>query len=280
MHGTHNTCQKCMHTLRKKCIRTRACAPMQRCRSFFAMEVIANFSWVLREHRAECRLPPALAAPPAVSTKHVARRCSLKKSIQIHASSWLWCRTSMIRLSVLVQASSSLSPGRTCASLHPEFYFRFFFAWVSIHLRIFADTTWEREKGQRKRVPVRDLRGCKWWFRSKLPAGNVGHLQLPPCVIFQGIERIYPTQNKTEPSLGVSWWQDKLGYLQYLDHVCGNRVWGKGHSHLLTTVCLVSLVWLVEGFPRIQKYAKLLQRNEFEKVVVPATKSRAISHPR
>jgi len=31
-------------------------------------------------------LPPALAAPPAVSTKPVARRCSLKKFIQFHAS--------------------------------------------------------------------------------------------------------------------------------------------------------------------------------------------------
>jgi len=85
MHGTHNTCQKCMHTLRKKCIWTRACAPARRCRSFFAMEAIANLSWVLREHRVGCRLPSALAAPPAVSTKPVALRCSLKKSVQIHA---------------------------------------------------------------------------------------------------------------------------------------------------------------------------------------------------
>jgi len=57
-----------------------ACAHMQRCRSFFTMEAIAKLSWVLREHRAGCRLPPALAAPPAVSTKPVAQRCSLKKS--------------------------------------------------------------------------------------------------------------------------------------------------------------------------------------------------------
>ena len=88
MHGAYNTLQKCMHTLRQKCIWTRACAPMQRFRSFFAMEAIANSSWVLREHRAGCRLPPALATPPAVSTKPVAWRCSLKKSVQIHASSW------------------------------------------------------------------------------------------------------------------------------------------------------------------------------------------------
>jgi len=32
---------------------------MQRCRSFFAMEAIANWFWVLCEHRAGYRLPPA-----------------------------------------------------------------------------------------------------------------------------------------------------------------------------------------------------------------------------
>ena len=77
-----------INTLRKKCICARACAHMQRCRSFFAMEAIANLCWVLHEHRAGCRLPPAFATPPAVSTKPVAGRCSLKKSVQIHASSW------------------------------------------------------------------------------------------------------------------------------------------------------------------------------------------------
>jgi len=70
----HNTCltytpahawgsqhlSKCMHTLRQICTCTRLCAPMQRCRSFFAMVAIANLSWVLREHRAGCRLPPAM----------------------------------------------------------------------------------------------------------------------------------------------------------------------------------------------------------------------------
>ena len=88
MHGACNTCWNAHHALYKKCICARACAHMQRCRSFFAMEAIANLSWVLREHRAGCRLPPALATPPAVSTNPVARRCSLKKSVQIHASSW------------------------------------------------------------------------------------------------------------------------------------------------------------------------------------------------
>jgi len=50
----------CMHTLRKKCSYTRACAPMQRCRNFFAMETISNLSWVLHKHCAGCHLPPAL----------------------------------------------------------------------------------------------------------------------------------------------------------------------------------------------------------------------------
>jgi len=32
---------------------------MQRCSSFFAMEAIANLSWVLHEHRADCRFCPS-----------------------------------------------------------------------------------------------------------------------------------------------------------------------------------------------------------------------------
>jgi len=46
---------------------TRACAPMQRCSSFFAMEAIANLCWVLREHRACCRFhPPSCPSPPSL----------------------------------------------------------------------------------------------------------------------------------------------------------------------------------------------------------------------
>ena len=33
---------KCIHSFRKKCTCTRACVPMQQCRSFFAMEANAN----------------------------------------------------------------------------------------------------------------------------------------------------------------------------------------------------------------------------------------------
>jgi len=52
-----------MHTLLKKCTCTRVCAPVQLCTSstnFFAMETIANLSWVLSENRAGYCLPPAL----------------------------------------------------------------------------------------------------------------------------------------------------------------------------------------------------------------------------
>jgi len=87
MHGAQNTCLNAYHIPRKKCTCTCACTPMQRCRNFFVMETIANSSLVLREHRAGCRFPPALATLPAVLTKPVAWRCSLKKSVQIHASS-------------------------------------------------------------------------------------------------------------------------------------------------------------------------------------------------
>jgi len=76
---------KCIHNFRKKCTSTRVCALMKRYRSSLAMKAIANSSWVLREHRTGCCLPPVL---PAVSTKSVARHCSLKKSVQIHANSW------------------------------------------------------------------------------------------------------------------------------------------------------------------------------------------------
>jgi len=60
MHGAQNTCLNACHTPGKKCTCTCACVPTQRCRNFFVMETITNSSWVLREHRAGCRLPPAL----------------------------------------------------------------------------------------------------------------------------------------------------------------------------------------------------------------------------
>jgi len=75
---------KCMHTLRKKCTCTRACAPMQRCRSFFAMEAIANLSWVLREHRAGCRSPTALLPFRRNQTPDAVRSRKPSKSTLTH----------------------------------------------------------------------------------------------------------------------------------------------------------------------------------------------------
>jgi len=69
---------------------TRACAPVQQCSSFPAMKTVANLSWVLREHRAGCRFrPPSCPfVEPAALLLASCPTCLLKKSVQIHASSW------------------------------------------------------------------------------------------------------------------------------------------------------------------------------------------------
>ena len=72
---------------------TRACAPVQWCSSFLAMEAIANLSWVLREHRAGCRFRPPSCPFVEPATLLLAGRTrlkdfSIKTSVQIHASSW------------------------------------------------------------------------------------------------------------------------------------------------------------------------------------------------
>jgi len=69
-----NYWSKCMHTLSKKCICARACAHMQRCRSFFAMKLLRTYL----EFCASIMQAVVTARPTAVSTKSVARRCSLK----------------------------------------------------------------------------------------------------------------------------------------------------------------------------------------------------------
>jgi len=78
MLGAQNTCLNAVacHTSRKIYTCTRVCAPMQQCRNFIAMETIANLSWVMREHRADCHLPPAQVlsrrnqSPDAVRSRH------------------------------------------------------------------------------------------------------------------------------------------------------------------------------------------------------------------
>jgi len=78
-----------------------------------------------------CRplLPPLLLSRPNPSPDAVRSRNPYKFT-QLMTRSPLRCRTSITRSSALVQASSSLSMGRTRAwprgSLHPEFYFRHF----------------------------------------------------------------------------------------------------------------------------------------------------------
>ena len=105
-----------------------ACAHMQRCRSFFTMEAIANLSWVLREHRVGCRLPPALAAPPTISTKPVARRCSLKKFVQIHARSWRGRRCGVAQASFIIRVGAGL--------LHLSWFNSIFFVCVKFFFLI------------------------------------------------------------------------------------------------------------------------------------------------
>ena len=80
---------------------TRACAPVQRCSSFLAMEADANLSWVLREHRAGCRFrPPSYPfVEPTALLLARSQTCSLKKSDQIHDSSWRGRRCSVAQAS-------------------------------------------------------------------------------------------------------------------------------------------------------------------------------------
>ena len=106
-----------MPTLCKKCIWTRVCPPIQLCSSFFATEAIANLSGVLREHCTGCCLLPAL-----LTALLLAIRCATLFAQEIRPNPrWLMtrsplrCCTSIIQSSALVQASSSLSIGRTCA---------------------------------------------------------------------------------------------------------------------------------------------------------------------
>ena len=87
MHGAHNIYQKCMPS---------AYSPqkmyMHSCMHAYATvhKIFCHGSYcelILSLARALCRLSFD-ARPPAGSTKSVAWRCSLKKFVQIHASSW------------------------------------------------------------------------------------------------------------------------------------------------------------------------------------------------
>jgi len=84
MHGAQNTCLNACHTPRKKLTCTRACVSMQRRRNFFAMETVANLSWVLREHRASCRLPPTLPLSRVNQSPDAVRSRNTSKSTLAH----------------------------------------------------------------------------------------------------------------------------------------------------------------------------------------------------
>jgi len=75
---------KYMHNFFKRCTCARACAHMQQWRSsYFAMKLLRTYL----ESCASIVQAVVAARPTTVSTKPVARRCSLKKSVQNHASS-------------------------------------------------------------------------------------------------------------------------------------------------------------------------------------------------
>ena len=80
---------------------TRACASVQQCSSFLAMESIANLSWVLREHRAGCcfRPPSCPYVEPAALLLAWLPDLFAKKSVQNHASSWRGRRCSVAQAS-------------------------------------------------------------------------------------------------------------------------------------------------------------------------------------
>jgi len=115
------------------CMRAHATVQQLLCHGSYCKLILR----VLREYRAGCCLPPAL--PPALLP---AICCQTLFALNIRPNprllmtrSLLRCCTSIMRSSALVQASSSLSMGRThtwpCGSLHQEYYFRHFFARVS-----------------------------------------------------------------------------------------------------------------------------------------------------
>jgi len=112
--------------LSAKCIWTRACAPMQRCRSFLAMKASANLSWVLRhEHRAGCRLPPALLPARRNQSPDTVRSRNLSKSTLAHDAVTLPSSPSMIcihcaLLDEVLVLVVSLVPGSTHSSMYSQ----------------------------------------------------------------------------------------------------------------------------------------------------------------
>ena len=114
MHGAHNTCRNAYRTLRKKCTFTHACAPVQRCRNFFAMEAIAYLESCASIVQAiVCRLPCCCLVE--ISRPMLFAQEIRPNPRQLMTRSPLRFRTSIFRSSALAQAwaSSSLSMVRT-----------------------------------------------------------------------------------------------------------------------------------------------------------------------
>ena len=83
----NNSCE-CIHTLRKDAyglVHARLCKGAA---ASLLWKLLRTYLESCAKHRAGCRVPPALLPAQPLPTPSVARRCSLKKSIQIHAISW------------------------------------------------------------------------------------------------------------------------------------------------------------------------------------------------
>jgi len=131
----------------QKCTCTRVCAPMQRCRNFFAMKTIAN----CLESCANIMQAVVFAARlAAVSTKSVAWCCSLTKTFQIHASSWRsrhcgvaqasfdharWCRPHPVCLWFALEAWPRSSPIKNFYFCHFSRVFRFFLPYLILSIQ-------------------------------------------------------------------------------------------------------------------------------------------------
>jgi len=106
---------KWLHTLRKKCICARACAHTQQCRSFFTIKLLRTYLeyWASIVQAVVCR-PPNWCLDQTHDPTLFAQEIHPNPR-KLMAQSQLQCYTSIIWSSALVQASSSLSVGRTCA---------------------------------------------------------------------------------------------------------------------------------------------------------------------
>jgi len=142
------------------------------------METIAYLFWVLREHREGCRS----ARSTAVSTKPVDCGCSLKKSVQIHASSWggrrcgvaqasfdhlRWCRPHPVCLWFALALGADLilhkvlfSPCFLQAFSSYIYTYLYIYTWIHMYILTYIYL------GAHARVHVHFLQGVWYAFRQ------------------------------------------------------------------------------------------------------------------